>query len=171
MKAAPGMALALALGLLNGCGPDRVAEPSFPIELTVDRAFVDQLGSFQLTLLTRGTSLDCSAVQRDCLVRQVPASQVVTLTDEQGRHHPALVFPADRSAGVPRSQDVALEGIPAGSNFALVVEALSNLSPPQLLASSCNYVKEIKPGVNPIFTAAPLVAGPAPVPCDPRFER
>ena len=57
--------LALLL-LVAGCGPEP-SGPSFPIELYVTAGLLDDITSFQLSLVTRGTLLDCVAVQKACI--------------------------------------------------------------------------------------------------------
>jgi hypothetical protein len=161
-------ALALVV-FAAGCGPAEEPAGQLGFDLFISRATADLVASFQVSLLAKGTSFDCVAVQKNCLVAQVNASALVPVTDAQGNSHTALVFPVLLKAGSPRTQDVVVNGIPVGKDFAVVIEALSKGGAPTLVGSSCNYVKEIAAGSNPTLIAATITS--TPVACDPRFEK
>lgn len=158
--------VALAL-LLSACGP--AAEGStFPIELAVSRGLLDELSAFQVALVRQGSSLDCVAVQRACLKDQVDPARLVPLQDAQGREVRARSFPLSLVAGTPNVQNVTLEGLPLGKDFALVIEAVSSDATPRLAGSSCNYVKELVAGANGAVLARIEMRTPR-VECDPRL--
>ena len=54
--------LFVTLLVLSGCGPEQ-SGPRFPIELYVTAGLLDDIREFQISLVTKGTSLDCVAVQ------------------------------------------------------------------------------------------------------------
>ena len=155
--------LALVL-LLTGCGP---SGPSFPIELYVTAGLLDDISSFQLSLVTKGTSLDCVAVQKACIKDQVDATRFVKLKDSAGKDVQALTFPISLKAGAPNTQDVSLENVPLGKDLALIVEAVSKEATPRLAGSSCNYIKELSAGSNNTVAARIEVLNPR-AGCDPR---
>jgi hypothetical protein len=157
-----------ALVVLSACGPHAGGAPAFPIELYVSAGLADEISAFQVSLVTRGTSLDCVTVQRSCIKDQVDASRFVPLKDAQGRDVKALRFALNLVAGTPNTQDVSLSGLPLGKDFALIVEAVGRESTPTLRGSSCNYVKELTAGTNPAVFAKIDVLTP-PVACDPRL--
>ena len=162
----------VAAGLL-GCGPAQSAGPHLPVDLLIDRVFpFSQLAGFQVALLTNGSSYDCPSVQTNCLKGnpKVPLSALVSVTDSDGKSHPALFFPVTPGAGgAPQlPQGVSVGGIPVGKNYAVVIEAVSNSQPPSFLGSSCNYVQQIQAGTNQTLVANPINATPQS--CNPRFE-
>lgn len=157
--------LALAC-LLAGCGPESQA-PAFPIELYVTAGLLDDISSFQLSLVTRGSTLDCVQVQRSCIKDQVDANRFVKLKDAAGKEAASAVFPISLTAGMPNTQDVSLRDLPLGKDFALIVEALSNEPTPRLAGSSCNYVKELTAGTNTAVAARIESLSPF-AGCDPR---
>ena len=156
---------ALAL-LLAACGPDS-RPPSFPIELYVTAGLLDQISAFQLSVVTKGTSLDCVAVEKACIKDQVDATRFVKLKDSAGKDVQAMSFPIDLVAGTPNTQDVSLKDVPLGKDLALIVEAVSKEPTPRLVGSSCNYLKELTAGSNPaVFAKIELLTPYAG--CDPR---
>ena len=157
--------LALLL-LVAGCGPEP-SGPSFPIELYVTAGLLDDITSFQLSLVTRGTLLDCVAVQKACIKDQVDATRFVKLKDSAGKDVQSLTFPIVLVAGAPNTQDVTLKDLPLGKDLALIVEAVSKEATPRLAGSSCNYLKELTAGTNPTVGARIEVLSPR-VGCDPR---
>lgn len=157
--------LALLL-LLAGCGPE-VAGPTFPIELYVTAGLLDDISEFQLSLVTKGTSLDCVAVQKACIKDQVDATRFVKLKDAAGKDTQAVRFPIALVAGAPNTQDVSLKDVPLGKDLALIVEAVSKEATPRLAGSSCNYIKELTAGANPAVPARIEVLNPR-AGCDPR---
>ncbi len=161
--------LALVAG---GCGPEAAGGgDALRFEFTVAAALGDQISGLQVSIVTQGTKLDCSAVQQGCLVDQVTRDRFVPVKDAQGKTHDALVFPLSLTAGTPSTQNVSVGGITPGKDYAVVIEAFSKDQPPQLAGSSCNYVKEIVPGNNPQLIAATIVPPMTPVACDPRVEK
>lgn len=157
--------LVLAL-VLAGCGPESQV-PAFPIELYVTAGLLDDISSFQLSLVTRGSTLDCVQVQKSCIKDQVDATRFVKLKDSAGKDAQSVVFPISLMTGSPNTQDVSLRDLPLGKDFALIVEALSKEPTPRLAGSSCNYVKELTAGTNPAVAARIEVLTPA-ASCDPR---
>ncbi len=155
---------ALVLLALSGCGP---SGPTFPIELYVTAGLLDDISSFQLSLVTKGTSLDCVAVQKACIKDQVDATRFVKLKDSAGKDVQALTFPISLMAGSPNTQDLSLENLPTGKDFALIVEAVSKEATPRLAGSSCNYIRELSAGMNPSVAARIEVLNPRAA-CDPR---
>ena len=49
--------------VLAGCGPEQRG-PAFPVELYVTAGLLDDLSAFQISLVTKGTSLDCVRCDR-----------------------------------------------------------------------------------------------------------
>lgn len=156
---------ALAL-LLAACGPE-TSGPTFPIELYVTAGLLDEISAFQLSVVTRGTALDCVAVQRSCIKDQVDATRFVKLKDGTGKDVQAVSFPLSLTAGTPNTQDVSLKDVPLGKDLALIVEAVSKEATPRLAGSSCNYLKELTAGTNPAVFAKIETLSPY-AGCDPR---
>lgn len=159
-------ALAL-LFVLSGCGPQEPAGPAFPIELYVSAGLNDQLSAFQVSLVRSGSSLDCVAVQKNCIKDQVDATRFVKLKDAAGKEVNALTFNLSLVAGTPSTQDLTLKDLPIGKDFALVIEAISKDTMPALAGSSCNYIKELTAGNNAAVNARIELLTPA-ANCDPR---
>jgi hypothetical protein len=160
------LAFALAVTLL-GCGPELEPGPRVPLELYVSAGLLDQISAFQLSLVTNSTSLDCFEVQKSCIKDQVDASRFVKMKDAMGREVQSVTFPISLTTGMPNTQDVSLTGVPTGTNYALVVEALSRDATPRLSGSSCNYIKTLGAGTNPAVFAKIELLNPAAA-CDPR---
>ncbi len=158
--------LFITLLVLCGCGPQHNG-PGFPIELYVTAGLLDDLSSFQISLVTKGTSLDCVAVQKTCIKDQVDATRFVKLKDSAGKEGQSITFPIVLVAGSPNTQDVSLTDVPLGKDLALIVEAVSKESTPRLAGSSCNYVKELTAGSNAAVPARIEVLSPRAA-CDPR---
>ena len=157
---------ALVLLTVTACGPEDTG-PRFPIELYISAGLKDDIQAFQLSLVTRGSELDCTVVQKSCVNGQVDSSRFVT-HDENGQQKSSWSFSlADLQAGSPNEQDLSLKGLKPGSDFALVVEAVSSESPAQLAGSSCNYVPKLEAGNNAAVTAHIEVLSPHNA-CDPR---
>lgn len=157
----------LALALAAGCGQADDG-PRLSFDLFVSRAIADQVSGFQVAMLASGQSFNCIELQKSCLAGQVQSSSLVQLTDASGKQRSALLFPI---ALKPGTQDVVARGIPVGSDYAVVVEALSKDDPPKLVGSACNYVRKIESGTNPTVFASIAAITPAPLSCDPRFAK
>lgn len=158
------LALPLLMAL-SACGPQG---PEFPIELYVSAGLKDDIQAFQISLVTRGTSLDCVTVQKSCIKDQVEASRFVPLKDASGKTVQAISFTLESlMSGSPNTQDVSLKDVPLGKDFALVVEAVSTDATPRLAGSSCNYIKELSAGMNAAVGARIEKLDPRAA-CDPR---
>jgi hypothetical protein len=153
------------------CGPQYLGEPDLRFEFTLSAALKDTISALQISLVSNGTSLDCTVVEQSCLNQQVTADRFIHVQDSNGADHKALVFPLSLTAGNPSFQNVSVQGIPVGKDYALVIEALSKESPPRLAGSSCNYIQEITPGTNPTKIAATIAPPTVPIGCDPRVEK
>lgn len=141
-------------------------------DFTLSAALADTISALQVSLVTRGSSLDCTVVPKDCLVNQVTADRFVRVQDAAGKEHLALTFPLNLKSGSPSSQDVTVRAIPLGKDYAVVIEALSKDVPaPKLAGSSCTFVQEITPGTNPTLIAATIIPPVVATPCDPRVEK
>ena len=155
-------------------------------EIFVSRAWLDQIGAFQLALVKNGSQYSCEELQRTCLIEaQLPADALVRVEDADGKSHRALIVPVDlQTSGSSRVQDTTLRNVPVGKDYKLIVEALSKESPPRLLGSSCTLNVEVRTGnnervsTNPIqFIAEPQQDGGmgsdagVGLACDPRFEK
>lgn len=160
------LACTLALVSLCACGPE-THEPGFDLTLAVTRGLLDQIGAFQVSVVTSDATLDCVAVEKKCLVGQVDASRFIPVRDASGKQARALLFPIKLVAGTPNTQDISVQGVPLGKDYAVVVEALSKDSPPRLAGSSCNYVREVTAGTNAAIFAHISLLTPA-ASCDPR---
>lgn len=151
----------------TACGPEDSSGPRFPIELYISAGLRDDLQAFQLTLVTKGSELDCTEVQKSCINGQVDSGRFVT-HDENGQTKSSWSFTlAALQAGSPNEQDVSLKGLKPGSDFALVVEAVSSESPAKLAGSACNYVPKLEAGNNAAVTARIEAISPHAA-CDPR---
>jgi hypothetical protein len=168
MSLRPLLLALLAFTLAAGCGEAPPSDgPRFGVELLVDKAVADQLSSFQLVVLTNGKQRDCTEIQKTCLARQVKRDEAVVLNDGKGAEGRALRFPVNLSGTGTTSQDVSIE-VPVGRDYALIIEAISGDSPPQLLGSSCNYLPEVNASRNDPVLAAPMTLNA--VACDPTFD-
>lgn len=159
--------LALVVLLLTACGPDRDAGPRFPIELFVSAGLLNEISGFQLSVVTKGSTLDCVTVQKSCIKDQVDATRFVKLKDGAGKDVQSVTFPIALVAGTPNTQDVTLRDVPLGKDLALIVEAVSTETEPKLAGSSCNYLKDVTAGTNPAVQARIEVLSPHAA-CDPR---
>jgi hypothetical protein len=156
----------VALAALSACGPSAAGGDGLDLNLVVSRGLLDSISSFQVSLVTQGTSLDCVQVQKDCIKNKVDAARFVPLKDSAGVMRQALRFDINLTPGSPNTQDVSLKDLPLGRDYALVVEALSRETPPRLFGSSCNYVKELTAGTNnTVFAKIEIL--PTPAACDP----
>jgi hypothetical protein len=136
----------------------------------VQRAAFDQIGSFQVAVVTNQPANvpDCAAAQKKCLVSQIEPTALARIAGADGKPHLAAIFPSTLGDG--GTQDLNVSGIPVGKDYAVVIEALSRTSPPTLVGSSCNFVKEISSGKNTTLIAGAITTD-AGVACDPRFEK
>lgn len=153
--------------LLSACGP--AAGGGLDFQLFVQAGLLDVISGFQVALVKSGTTLDCVAAEQTCLKGQVDAARFVPLRDSKGVQKKALFFPITLVAGTPNTQDVSLEGLAPGKDFAVIVEAVSRDTPPRLSGSSCNYVQQISVGTNASVTAH-LGTFTTPVTCDVRID-
>ncbi len=163
----PRTSLLVLLGttLAVGCGAEPPESgPRLGLEVTIDRAIADELGSFQVVVLPDGNSRRCGDIQRTCLSQQVKPDEALLLQGTDGKKTRALRFDARLSGG---AQEVAVD-IPVGRDYVVVIEALSRASPPRFLGSSCNFLESVSATRNEPLIAAPitLVGGE----CDPTFE-
>ncbi len=159
--------IALAVLLLTACGPQPEAGPRFPIELFVSAGLLMEISGFQLSVVTKGTTLDCVTVQKTCIKDQVDPTRFVKLKDAAGKDVQSVTFPIALVAGSPNTQDVTLRDVPLGKDLALIVEAVSREATPTLAGSSCNYLKDISAGTNTAVQARIEVLSPHAA-CDPR---
>lgn len=160
-------AFIIALLAFTSCGPELENGPHMPLELYISAGLRDDLQSFQLTLVTRGSELDCTEIQKSCVNSQLDSSRFVT-HEENGSTKSSWTFTLESlQSGSPSEQDVSLKGLKPGSDFALVVEAISKESTPQLAGSSCNFVPKLQAGNNAAVTARIEKLTPY-APCDPR---
>ena len=151
--------------LLCGCGGGVAGSAQIPFGLEMSAAIADQAAGFQVEIITQGKSLSCASLQQTCVHGNVPESQLLTLTDSSGKQVKAIYFPNQLSNG---EQTVSIDGLSPGTDFDVVVEAVSQGDPASLLGSSCTYVPEIKSGQNPTLLAVIAPLNP-PAACDPRF--
>ncbi len=156
-------ALLVVMLTSSGCGPSFEAGPGVDLQLFASAGLLDQLSGFQVALVTRGSTLDCVAVEKTCLKSQVDPSRFVPLKDSSGKTKKAVVVPLTLVAGTPSTQDLSLKDLPLGKDFALIIEALSKDATPRLAGSSCTYVKELTAGTNTavqakVATLSPLVS-------------
>lgn len=116
--------------LLASCGAPLAEDTGPGLELVLSRAYVDRLGSFQVAVVAGADTLDADEVERTCLSTQ--GLTYVKQDDGTGRKVNARRFEAALSGG---QQELRLTGIPFGSEYLFVVEALSSDASPLLLAS------------------------------------
>ena len=123
--------LAAAPLLLAACSPSTGTAGDGPgLELVLSRTYVDRLGSFQVAVVAGADTLDADEVEKTCLSTQ--GLTFVKQEDTSGRKVNARIFPAQLSGG---QQELKLTGIPFGSEYLFVVEALSSDPAPVLLGS------------------------------------
>ncbi|WP_224370770.1 hypothetical protein [Hyalangium versicolor] len=167
MSLRPFALVSLALTLTVGCGdPSSSDSGSFGLDLLVDKAVADQLGSFQVVVLPNGRQRDCTELQKTCLKQQVKQDEPLMLKGTKGGEKRALLFQANLSGTSGTTQDVSFEA-PVGRDYALIIEALSKETPARFLGSSCNYLPEVNAGLNDKVLAAPMTL--TTVDCDPTF--
>jgi hypothetical protein len=160
--------LFIAVIVLCGCGPSGEGS-GFDLQLIASAGLLDQLSGFQVALVTRGSTLDCVAVEKTCLKSQVDPARFVPLKDASGKTKKALVLPLSLVAGTPSTQDLSLKELPLGKDFALVIEALNKETTPRLAGSSCTYVKELTAGTNAAVLAKVATLSPQ-VACDATID-
>lgn len=161
----------LAVLVLCACGPQATEGEGLKFDFTIAAGIGDTTSGLQVSIVNRGMSLSCADVQNNCLVDQVGRDRFVQVRDKNGDTHLALTFPLALTAGNPSTQNVSVGGIQPGTDYAVVIEALSKDSPPKLAGSSCNYVKQISAGNNAQLIAATIVPPAMAVGCDPRVEK
>jgi len=160
-------ALPLVL-LLSACGP-AASGGGVDMQLFVQAGLLDVISGFQVALVKSGSTLDCVAAQKTCIKGQVDATRFVPVKDSKGAQKKALFFPINLVAGTPNTQDVSLDGLSPGKDFAVIVEAVSKDTPARLTGSSCNYVQQISVGQNAAVSAH-IETFPTPVTCDVRID-
>jgi len=157
----------LCLGSI-GCGPGDASGGPLAFELFVDQATPTPIASWQVALMSQGSRSDCAQLQTSCLHGQVTKDRLVRLTDSKGAEHPAIAFPASAPSG--GTQDVGITAA-VGTDYKLIIEALSADATPQLLGTSCTPLPEgIRSGTNKAVLAEPLKLFSPPLTCDPRWE-
>lgn len=163
--------LVSAVLILTACGPGTEANDSpLDIQLITSAGLLDVLSAFQVSMVTNGSSLDCVTVQKSCIKSQVDAARFVSLKDSSGGKHKGLITPLNLVAGTPTTQDLSLTGLSLGKDFALIIEGLSKDTPPKLVATSCNFVRELTVGTNTTVQARVGLLSPV-VSCDPRIDQ
>jgi hypothetical protein len=161
----------LSLVALTACGPERSEGPGFDVELVVQRALLDTISAFQVSLVTNISSVsggDCTIIRQTCIRDQVPANRFVGLRNPAtNRNEPARVFPINLVAGTPSTQDVSLTEVPPGRDYGLLVEAISK-DGVRLAGSECTFVQQLNAGANPRVLMRIQQYDP-PKACDPRL--
>lgn len=149
--------------LLLGCGAPSSSGRSLGLELLLDRAVADELGSFQVVVLPQGQSRRCADLQSTCLNQQVKPTDALLLQGADGKQSHALRFTADLSGGAQQLQ----VDVPVGRDYVVVIEAISKSSPSRFLGSSCNYLDAVSATHNDPLIAAPITLTANA--CDPTF--
>jgi len=155
--------LGLLLLVASACGPESGVGSVQGMEVVLSRAYVDRLGSFQVSILANAETLDPVEVEATCVASQ--GHRYVQQLDGAGRKVNARTFEA---AVVSGQQELRLTGIPYGREYLFVVEALSGDATPVLLGSGSARLQSFQGDVRP----APITVGeisPAPA-CDPRIR-
>ena len=149
---------------LLGCGaPSSTPGRGLGLEMVIDRAVADELGAFQVVVLPNGQSRRCTDLQSTCLNQQVKSTEALLIQGADGKQAHALRFPSSLSGGAQQLQ----VNVPVGRDYVVVIEALSNASPPRFLGSSCNYLDSVSATHNDPLIAAPITL--AANACDPTF--
>jgi hypothetical protein len=157
---------ALALGLaFAACGPGDAREPGFDLTLATSAGLLDFISGFQVAVVTKGSSLTCAEVQLSCLKDQVEAVRFVRLK-VGAASVPARFFPLATDGS---TQDLTLAGLPVGTDYALVIEAISREPTPRLAGSGCTQVPKLVSGVNALVTVHVAQLDPF-APCDPTIK-
>jgi hypothetical protein len=154
--------LLLGALLASACGAP--SEARLALDMSIEQAVADEVGTFQVVVLPEGRSRQCTELQRTCLNQQLDLDNLLLLRSASGQEARALRFSANLQGG---TQDIAVE-VPVGRDYLLVIEALSRTSPPQFLGSSCNYVDTVNATQNEPLLAAPITLRN--VACDPTIR-
>jgi len=154
----------LLLGALSVTACEAPPEARIGLDLSIEQAVADDVGFFQVVVLSKGRSRQCTELQRNCLNQQVDLDDLLMLRSASGQEARALRFSAGLQGG---TQDIAVD-VPVGRDYLLVIEALSKSSPPQFLGSSCNYVDTVNATQNEVLLAAPITLRN--VACDPTIR-
>ncbi|MBM4378893.1 MAG: hypothetical protein FJ086_06260 [Deltaproteobacteria bacterium] len=145
------------------CGPGPDSGSVQGLEILLSRAYVDRLGSFQVSILAGADGLDREAVEKTCVTSQ--AVTYVQQVDGSGQKVKARTFEASVAGG---QQELKLAGIPFGREYLFVVEALSSDEPAVLLGSGSARVLTFQGDLRPVpLTVGALAPAPA---CDPRIR-
>jgi hypothetical protein len=157
--------LLLLLGAtLAACGAEAPSSGArLGLDVMLDRAVADELDSFQVAVLPDGRSRSCTELQQSCLKERVRAEELLMLRGPNGKESRAPRFSVGLQGGV---QELSVE-VPVGTDYVVVIEAISRHTPPQLLGSSCNYLAQVNATRNEPLLAAPITL--TPMPCDPTF--
>jgi hypothetical protein len=155
-------ALLLLGALATGC--EAPPEARMALDLSIEQAVAEDVGTFQVVVLPEGDKRQCTEVQRTCLNQQFDLDDLLMLRSASGQEGRALRFSAGLQGG---AQNIAVD-VPVGSNYLLVIEALSRSTPPQFLGSSCNYVRTVNATQNETLLAAPITLRN--VACDPTIR-
>jgi len=153
----------LLMCALGACGPEVDTGSVHGLEVVLSRAFVDRLGSFQVSILAGANTLDPEAVEKGCVASQ--GHTYVQQLDARGQKVKARSFDAAVTGG---QQELKLGGVPYGREYLFVVEALSADETPVLLGSGSARVQAFQGDVR----LAPITVGaltPTPA-CDPRIR-
>lgn len=116
--------------VVAACAPETSDGDGLRAELTMSKAFADQVGGFQFSVI-REDGLRPGADVNTCIVNSVEGDPFVRINDPStGAPKKAVIFPKSVTDG-----GGTLSGIEVGSEYLFVCEALTATSPPALLAT------------------------------------
>ena len=158
--------LVFGLLLLIACGASD-SGGGLDFAIFVDGAIAGTAQTFQVAVLKTG--VDCGAILATCLAAnsQIASADYVQITGPSGKQGRAATF-SDTLANDGAQQSVSVSGIPPGTNYTVVVEAIDASN--ALIGDSCNKVTEIKSGSNALTaTLRALTVPPSPACPDARL--
>jgi hypothetical protein len=152
--------------LALACGGVEPHGGGFDFALTVDGVVAENANGYQVVVLKTGA--DCGSILSTCVNANpdVSAADFVQITGPDGKQAKAVLF-SNTLADDQGSQEATVSGIPPGTGYTVVVEAVSQTD--TLLGSSCDKVSEIHSGANSLNAFIHPVGTPAPT-CNPLIQ-
>jgi len=163
--------LFLAALLLAGCGlPEDPTRGGFAFSLALAPAAADDTAGLQVAILKGISAHPCEELENVCLSTNptVTAADFVRLYEEgSGQERRAIRIPL--SADATTGQDLTFLA-EVGTDYRVVVEALSRDAVPRLVGTSCTPLREGVRQAGASLPANPLVIYSPYLACDPRID-